>query len=126
MTSEDRNILLLIEGRLERIESRQEEMSGRLQTMERRQDTLELRMVSLESKIDTLQTSIYWIFAGITLLLAVFAVIIAYLQLKGSNNQRAEKPSGPFVVNTGYDSETVIRMIREVRDYDTSIRGANP
>ncbi|MBR0258025.1 MAG: hypothetical protein IJQ58_09835 [Synergistaceae bacterium] len=95
MTSSDREILIAIQGeihalrleqseqgqRLNRIESRitrlettQEEQEQRLMRMEQRQESYLTEMRHTNDKIDWMQHTIYWGFAIIGIIIALFAL----------------------------------------------------
>lgn len=69
MESSDREILLEINGRVMKLESRVEKLETRAGVIEQRLDRIETRA-------DVLLTSVYWIFAGLSLVIGLSTVFI--------------------------------------------------
>ena len=100
MTSTDREILLEINGRIMRMESRLENVESRVEVIERRLDIQ-------GTKLEDLQTSVYWVFAGIGILLAISTIFLALMPFM----RREEK---------GVSLSEVIAMINLMRGQASS------
>lgn len=102
MTSSDREILIEISGRLVRMESRMDKLETRMEVIERRLDIIETR-------VEGLQTSVYWIFAGISVVIGISTMFLSVLP----NLRREEKEKGATLSD-------MIALIKFGRDYDSS------
>ena len=76
MTSSDRDILISINGRLERIELRLDRVEQRLDRVEQRLTAVEQKVEALTVKQDILQTSVYWGFAVMGLIFAFVGIFV--------------------------------------------------
>ena len=74
MTSSDREILLAIQGEVRELRMIVDEQGQRITRMEQRQETLAMELRHTNDKIDWMQHTIYWGFAIIGIIIALFAL----------------------------------------------------
>ena len=110
MQSTDREILLEINGRLIRLESRMDKLESRVDVIERRLDRLETRT-------EDLQTSVYWIFAGISVVIGISTMFLALLPiLRGDKGATISDMIA--LINYGHNQESS-RPAKDTRESDT-------